>query len=100
MKEPSYFFLLLFIAFFGEISQAQIYFNEDFNYSDYNIFKIIGENRERWTFFHAENQDFNNNRYIDNWEDIKSINFLETNKGRSEERRVGRECRSRRSKEN
>src|SRR5690625_1045353 len=81
MKEPSYFFLLLFIAFFGEISQAQIYFNEDFNYSDYNIFKIIGENRERWTFFHAENQDFNNNRYIDNWEDIKSINFLETNKG-------------------
>lgn len=56
---------------------SQIFFFEDFDFYDYQTFKEISLKRERWTFFHSENQDFNNNRMIDNWENIKSIEIHE-----------------------
>jgi len=69
--------ILFPIVFISQLSFAQLFFSEYFEYSDYEAFKLVSENRKRWTFFHSENQDFNNNRLIDKWEDIKSINFIE-----------------------
>jgi hypothetical protein len=64
------------IIIISQLSFAQLFFSENFEYSDYEIFKLVSENRKRWTFFHSENQDFNNNRMIDSWENIKSIDFV------------------------
>ena len=81
MNKPSKLRLLLCFLFLSQLGLGQLYFNEDFNYFDYETFKIISENRERWTFFHSEDQDFNNNRLIDKWEEIKSIDFVENEEG-------------------
>lgn len=73
--------ILIPLVLLSHFSFAQPFFNEKFDYLDYETFKIISENRKRWTFFHSENQDFNNNRMIDRWEDIKSIDFWKDEEG-------------------
>lgn len=73
--------ILFPIAFISQLSFAQLFFSENFEYSDYELFKLVSENRKRWAFFHSENQDFNNNRMIDSWEDIKSIDFVKNEEG-------------------
>lgn len=74
MKTASFFlvFLILMKFCFG-----QIFFKENFNYADFEEFRIISKDRERWTFFHSENQDFNNNGRIDKWENIKITELVE-----------------------
>ncbi len=66
-------FLLIQVSVFG-----QLFFTETFEYKDFTSFKINSLDKRQWTFFHAENQDFNNNRQIEKWENIKSIDFVKT----------------------
>lgn len=69
------YFILSLVGF--NLCYGQLFFTENFEYQNFQTFKTINENRERWTFFHSENQDFNNNRNIDEWEEIKSIDIIE-----------------------
>lgn len=69
------FFIL--ISLFLMKSHAQNYFEEFFAFSNFEDFKIISEDRNRWVFFHTENQDFNKNGIIDNWEDFKLTRIVQ-----------------------
>ncbi|MGB3452328.1 MAG: heparin lyase I family protein [Moheibacter sp.] len=77
MRKISLVFFILFANYFEVF--GQIYFDESFEFSDFETFKEISEERERWTFFHSENQDFDNNGKIDPWENIKMISFDDNN---------------------
>lgn len=69
-----YFLPALFLLIQYNVS-AQLYFTETMDYPDFTTFKISGLENQQWTFFHAENQDFNNNQLIESWENIKTIDF-------------------------
>ena len=56
---------------------SQLYFTDNFEVPDYTQFKFNSLDKNQWTFFHSENQDFNGNHQIDKWENIKSIDFIE-----------------------
>lgn len=69
--------LFLTLGLFSfNFSLGQMFFTENFDFFDFQTFKEISLSQERWTFFHTENQDFNNNRIIDDWEDIKSVEIV------------------------
>lgn len=73
-------FQFIFYSFFllNINVNAQIDINDDLNfYSDYEDFKILNIQDTKWTFFHSENQDFNGNGIIDDWENIKSTEIIE-----------------------
>ncbi len=74
-----YLLLSFFILHYGV--SAQLYFSENFEYPDYTTFKTEGLLKKQWTFFHSENQDFNQNKLTDKWESIKTIDFTEKSPG-------------------
>lgn len=70
-------YFILFVLILVHLNtNGQLYLNESFNYPNYSEFKLKNLDKAHWTFFHTENQDFNQNERIDRWENIKSVDFI------------------------
>lgn len=81
MKIPSFKLGLIVVTiFFSFLTQmkAQVHVYEDFeSYYDFEEFKTTNFELQKWSYYHAENEDFNGNGIIDTHENIKSTQIIE-----------------------
>lgn len=73
-------FLFIFLLLNHVIAQVpQVFFQEDFNYIDFSEFLEKNPHNsntpKRWTHFHSENVDLNQNGFIDEFEKIKTTSI-------------------------